>query len=429
MVNQFRQLYVVKELDDNNTYVVDKSVKASNFSDKKANLYVNISGTMTALGSAYYEAKDVTSENFSTKKANLYTESGGTYSSAASGTYDSSETYYYSYNAAYVAGTVYYVKNTSLTNEEGEINWKATTDTIGKKIYFTYTGKGKDKNGNPTISRSPLIDPKNIVSMKAVNPAFLNKNKLIQTTNVGFAIDNSNLPNQVVIGINFTNFANGDSSIYPFTVSANKGTDASATIDNLVAAINGGKIVDLSGNQLVTASNGSTGGEYFLTITANACGSYELGMQDVYYPKFVVTDKMDENILAPQDTTFAVDTTSANGDVAAEMELLFMGERMQSGLPFNYPFNVNSKTMVDPTAAYSCLDIHYYIDNDKDFSQRSHGTITLLVKESAMNSVTLMNSMLGGTSGSPAGSSAAEGTLNKALATAGYSNLVLSNIS
>ena len=446
MVNQFRQLYVVKSVDDNNNYIVNKLVNKDNFAtlagdgSTTGNLYVATAKFVlipTTTSAAYssstdYYTKD--SKDKMTKDANTTSttyKDGSHYfldTTGASGGYVRLAN-----TDVYVSNTTYYSKNEDIPNEVGEINWKVANlgDGVNKFIYFTYVGLGKDKNGQPTVSRSPLIDPKNIVSIKAVKPAELNKNKLKQQTTLDFsAVNIADLPAKVILTINFTNFANGDSSIFPFTVNADKGASTSDTVANLVKAINEDtRIADLSGNTLVVASDG---GSSKLVITAQACGTYELGMQDVYYPKFTVTNDIygnvyggnDSALQVPQETEFLVDSNANNGDVAAEMELVYMGERMQSGLPFNYPFNVNSKTMVDPTANYSCIDIHYYIDNDMDFSQRSHGTVTLLCEESANNDFSVINAVLG-----TASSGASAGTLNAAIYNSGEKIGYIANLS
>lgn len=443
MVNQFRQLYVVKSIDDNNNYIVNKLVNKNNFAtlagdgNTTGNLYVATAKFVKIAENAVSPAYSGTTDYYTKDSKDKMTKDTSTTGS----TYNDGNHYYLDATSAsggyvrlantdvYVSNTTYYSKNEDIPNEEGEINWKVANlgDGVNKFIYFTYVGLSKDKNGKLAVSRSPLIDPKNIVSIKAVKPAELNKNKLKQQTTLDFSSVNiSELPSNVILTINFTNFANGDSSIFPFTVSASKGATTSDTVANLVKAINEDtKIADLSGNILVTASDG---GSSKLIITANACGSYELGMQDVYYPKFTVTNDIygdnASSLQVPQETVFSVDSGVNNGDVAAEMELLFMGERMQGGLPYNYPFNVNSKTMVNPNANYSCLDIHYYIDNDMDFSQRSHGTITLLCEESANNSFSVINAVLG-----TASSGASAGTLNAAIYNSGEKIGYIANLS
>jgi hypothetical protein len=392
-VNQFRQLFVVKQVDDNDTYILDKFIKdATTWAAEKAakTLYVDVAGTMTAMSSAYYVATDVTSSNFSTKKSSLYTESGGTYSSAASATYDSSETYYYGYNDAYVPKTKYYVKDVSkngsndgaIVNEVGEI--EVNTDKEGN-IYFSYGGQ----SGNPL--RSDLIEPDQIVSAKASAPTQFNKQKLINKAKFsvnatffsGMSADESKKVAGVPMTINFTNFGNGVNSIYPFSIFIKNNGATGIDAQYVADAFNSVDVVDLAGAKIAEATVES--GD--VVITAVKSGKYVPGKTDVYYPQFTISVPQEYDTIISSDIEYSssVDPDAGlnDSDIASEMELIYAGSRFNGGqtLPFNFPFNGNFEQQVVKGHSYSCIDIHYYKTNAPDFSQKSHGTITLLCDE------------------------------------------------
>ena len=357
-VNQFRQLFVVKKVDDDNTYLIDKTVNATNFGDKKSSLYV-------------------------------YDESSQNYNAVGS-------------SDEFVKSTKYYVKDTSrgendgrIANEEGEI--EVNKDNEGN-LYFSYGGQGSTK-ANPSPLRSDLIEPSQIVDARITKPVALNKGKLIQTTKFEvnptfFATggDGEKLSG-VTFTINFYNFGNGVNAIYPFTVYVKKfvPTDATDMANHVKEAFDNAIINDLAGNRLVVASVDSTSvtGKSFVVITSTPTGDYVPGKTSVYYPRFDISVSADNDKFIDSDinVTYAP-ATGSNYDVASEMELAYAGSRFNGGqtLPYNFPYNGNFKQMVEVGANYSSIDIHYYKTNEPDFSQKSHGTITLLIKESDNNS-------------------------------------------
>lgn len=82
------------------------------------------------------------------------------------------------------------------------------------------------------------------------------------------------------------------------------------------------------------------------------------------------------------------DTTSdankvGNGKTVADMEYFYMGERGDQYRGINWPHNLDTKYLVDPTKDYYALDVHYYTDESGVDVERSEKDI-LLVSTSSL---------------------------------------------
>ena len=82
------------------------------------------------------------------------------------------------------------------------------------------------------------------------------------------------------------------------------------------------------------------------------------------------------------------DTTSdankvGNGKTVADMEYFYMGERGDQYRGINWPHNLDTTYLVDPTKDYYSLDIHYYTDESGVDVERSEKDI-LLVSTSSL---------------------------------------------
>lgn len=82
------------------------------------------------------------------------------------------------------------------------------------------------------------------------------------------------------------------------------------------------------------------------------------------------------------------DTTSdankvGNGKTVADMEYFYMGERGDQYRGINWPHNLDTTYLVDPTKDYYFLDVHYYTDESGVDVERSEKDI-LLVSTSSL---------------------------------------------
>jgi hypothetical protein len=71
-------------------------------------------------------------------------------------------------------------------------------------------------------------------------------------------------------------------------------------------------------------------------------------------------------------------TSVTNGEVIADMEYFYMGERADHYRNNDSRNALTTKYMVDPTASYYTLDIHYYFVDSNEGSQRSEKDIIVV---------------------------------------------------
>lgn len=78
------------------------------------------------------------------------------------------------------------------------------------------------------------------------------------------------------------------------------------------------------------------------------------------------------------------DVIISSGDVAAEMEWFYMGNRGDMYRGAGYPNNIETKYLVDPTSKYNFVDIHYSYIGSNESVQISEKDLTLAVKEGVL---------------------------------------------
>ena len=84
-------------------------------------------------------------------------------------------------------------------------------------------------------------------------------------------------------------------------------------------------------------------------------------------------------------------TLSNSGKKIADLEWFCMGNRADQYRGMGYPNDVPSKLMVDPTATYDVIDIHYYFQGTGVSVQQSEKEITLVV--ATANSATVLSAI------------------------------------
>lgn len=81
-------------------------------------------------------------------------------------------------------------------------------------------------------------------------------------------------------------------------------------------------------------------------------------------------------------------TVVPDGKLMADLEYFCMGERADQYRGINWPHNIPTTYMVDPSLAYNVIDIHYAYVGSNEAVQKSEKTLTILVpKVGATNSV------------------------------------------
>lgn len=98
---------------------------------------------------------------------------------------------------------------------------------------------------------------------------------------------------------------------------------------------------------------------------------------------YTVTYQGDEVHWATISDTTSDDNKVGNGKTVADMEYFYMGERGDQYRGINWPHNLDTTYLVDPTKDYYFLDVHYYTDESGVDVERSEKDI-LLVSTSSL---------------------------------------------
>lgn len=98
---------------------------------------------------------------------------------------------------------------------------------------------------------------------------------------------------------------------------------------------------------------------------------------------YTVTYQGDEVHWATISDTTSDDNKVGNGKTVADMEYFYMGERGDQYRGINWPHNLDTTYLVDPTKDYYSLDVHYYTDESGVDVERSEKDI-LLVSTSSL---------------------------------------------
>lgn len=80
-----------------------------------------------------------------------------------------------------------------------------------------------------------------------------------------------------------------------------------------------------------------------------------------------------------KDVTEETPIETSNGRMTADLEYFCMGERGDIYRGINFPHNIVTKYLVDPTSNYDYLDIHYYYSGANEKVQKSEKVITIVV--------------------------------------------------
>lgn len=148
-------------------------------------------------------------------------------------------------------------------------------------------------------------------------------------------------------------------------------------------------LVDTDGADITVAEEYTDG----VTIT-EAEQEWTLGIKEQTYVNFTVI---------PTSVTFdgdevtwgkaVVSNSSAfisNGKKIADLEYFCMGERGDQYRNIGWPNSIPTKYLVDPTASYNVLDIHYYFVDGGESPQKSEKDITIVCTDK-----TVLNKLIG----------------------------------
>lgn len=288
-------------------------------------------------------------------------------------------------------------------------------------IYFTYKGNGG-------VTRSDLIDVKNILNAKSADP----KQRPVSAYEVNFnsSVDDLGYGQDYILRIAFRNYVGiseedqyfkyGMVHVTSVTTQAEfwKGLAVSLAKNfskeeegllNIYLKTNNGATTYVKVTKDIDAD--SLVEEYVGLLLFEAPQPWKLGVLEQTPVNFAIQPvsvnvngdevlwaEVDPIVLptvtgGPLDTSGLVDpTVIKNGHKIADLEYFCMGARGDIYRNVGFPHVIQTKYMVDPEAEYCTLNIHYAYIGSNESSQKSEKDITIVAKydeygASAMNSL------------------------------------------
>lgn len=274
-------------------------------------------------------------------------------------------------------------------SDAGEILLDFTNNGVGKDLYFLVKGA-------ENVLRSDFIPVKNLSYVKAIAAAKMRtplKSVLVSLDNDV----NGGVPvvgQDYILRINFRQFygmSDQDQYFKDVAVHATKALtpDAKSFYSELVKALN----LAFSREVGATASSNP-----YLEFTAKDTGveiiekeqPWTLGTQaqePVLFeivPTTIYVDGEDVDWAKKTDTTKTTGGYVKNGKKIADLEYFCMGERGDQYRQIGWPNNIDTKYLVDPTAEYNVLELHYAFTDEGISSYRSEKDITIVSTDASV---------------------------------------------
>lgn len=274
-------------------------------------------------------------------------------------------------------------------SDAGEILLKSINNGVGKDLYFLVKGA-------ENVLKSDFIPVKNLSYVKAIAAAKMRtplKSVLISLdsdVNGGVPV----VGQDYILRINFRQFygmSDQDQYFKDVAVHATKALtpDAKSFYTELVKALN----LAFSREVGATASSNP-----YLEFTAKDTGveivekeqPWTLGTQaqePVLFeivPTTIYVDGEDVDWATKTDTTKTTGGYVKNGKKIADLEYFCMGERGDQYRQIGWPNNIDTKYLVDPTAEYNVLELHYAFTDEGISSYRSEKDITIVSTDASV---------------------------------------------
>lgn len=147
----------------------------------------------------------------------------------------------------------------------------------------------------------------------------------------------------------------------------------------------------------VEAAVALTGGSTTGIIIEEAEQPWVLGMMPQAFipftPQFLTITVDGEDRLWGVATVVTPTNTVPDGHLIADLEYFCMGARGDIYRGMGYPNTIKTTYLVDPSAVYDVLDIHYFYTGSNESVQKSEKTITLVAVDDGSH--TAMNALIG----------------------------------
>lgn len=279
---------------------------------------------------------------------------------------------------------LYVVKGTQASvgtaDTAGKLAVKA--DSAKSHLYFEYKSPGG-------LVRSDLIDIKNIIAAKATDAASLRRElgqvkvALDSAVNGGLPVAGQDYLLRVAIR-QFAGMSDEDQYFKHGLVRATTGMTAEQFYTKLKESL----IMNFSreASKLFEFTSDATG-----VVITEVEQDWKLGVLaqvPVYFsvhPTTILVGGVDEvwGVATPQHSGVFV----GNGKNIADLEYFCMGERGDQYRNIGWPHVIETTYLVDPTAEYSVLDIHYAYVGSNEGVQKSERDITLVGSKADINLV------------------------------------------
>lgn len=294
------------------------------------------------------------------------------------------------------------------TDKVGSISVHA--DDTKNHLYFSYVGAGG-------ITRSDLIDIKNIISAKATNADSMTHTlkavsvKLSDEVNNGNPIAGQDYLLRVILK-QFVGMSDADQYVKYGAVHATAKMDASEFYAQLAISLAKNfsrettKLVSIhlesdGGSEEILPNGYTSEGEkvdakstvYTGVIIEEVAQPWVLGKVSQepvcfeVYPTTVLLegDEVVWGVAAELDNSANADAKVTNGTKIADLEYFCMGERGDIYRGAGYPNDITTTYLVDPNLKYSTIDIHYAYVGSNESVQKSEKTITIAVPVAGEN--------------------------------------------
>lgn len=272
------------------------------------------------------------------------------------------------------------------------------SDDAKSHMYFKYMGAGGQM-------RSDLIDIKDIMYVKATSASEMAMPKKKSTIVLDSSVSATPVAGQdYIVRIVFRQYmAPSDEHFYlKYGVArAYKGMTAvqlynelaislfrnfSRELAKLVEFEVGGKVVAGVKNvagvaTLVDADGGTITPDETGIVVKEVEQEWRLGVTEqvpVYFTVIPTTIEVDGEERVWGKITDGTDGTIGNGKKIADLEYWAMGERGDVYRAVNFPRNIPTVYLVDPTKEYHSLDIHYAYVGPNEGPQKSEKTLTIV---------------------------------------------------
>ena len=146
-----------------------------------------------------------------------------------------------------------------------------------------------------------------------------------------------------------------------------------------------------------TKESDLTATDYNQIIIEEAEQPWVLGMMPQAFipftPQFLTITVDGEDRLWGVATVVTPTKTVPDGHLIADLEYFCMGARGDIYRGMGYPNTIKTTYLVDPSAVYDVLDIHYFYTGSNESVQKSEKTITLVAVDDGSH--TAMNALIG----------------------------------